>query len=433
MFSFRNILPAVRRLFGVKSEESVIESAVEERWDEEYRDIRRLNFTQIFADRLAKYTFAGTSVRAYDPMVDAALMRCMRRSRKWCQLAIGTGRAFLIPYVIGSDIYTDIITQGRAIATRSIGDDLLGIAVLADMRYYDKKWYARWTRYEFSPEEHTFTVENKATEQMGGAEVPLSAVPEWSQIEPLLIIEGVDRPLFAYVDSPKDNRTTDRLQGAPITFGCDETIREIYECIAQYRTEFRLKRAFLGVDKLMLDKDGVPMNELYRTFEGKDTESLFEIFSPEIRDSSYRERLYELFARLEKEVGTSNGILTPADTSMATATQVRRAMFDTFAMVGDIRDSVSTALKELCYAYGCYLELLGIPFSGDIGVDIRWGDEFIRDSAEAFAQMMDAQSIGAVSREEIRAQIFPEETSEVARAVISEIDMESSLNSMTEL
>ena len=78
MFSFRNILPAVRTLFGIRTQESPIESTAQTRWDEEYRDIRRLNFTEIFANRLAKYTFAGTRISDSDPTLDAALLRCMR-------------------------------------------------------------------------------------------------------------------------------------------------------------------------------------------------------------------------------------------------------------------------------------------------------------------------------------------------------------------
>lgn len=422
MFRFRNIFPAIRVLFGVKSSESFMENAIETKWDEEYRKIDKINFAEIFANRLSKYTFAGSSITVDDEAMNKALARCMVKSRKWCQAAIGTGRAFLVPYVIGQTIYTDIITQGKAIVTKMVGDDIYGIVVLADIRKVDRKWYMRWTRYEYDAEAKTFTVENKATHHEGGGEVVLNAVPEWANIEPLVVINGVERPLFAYVDSPKDNRTSDRLQGAPITFGCDKTIAEIHECIEQYRIEFKLKKTFLGVDKLMLDKDGKPINDLYQTFEGKDTESLFEIFSPDIRDASYRGRLLDLFARLEKEVGTSNGILTPADTSMATATQVRRAMFDTFSMVNDIRDSVARAIDTLCYAYGVYMDLLGIPFNSDYAVTYTWGDEFVKDSAESFSQKVQAESIGAVSKAEVRAELYPNETPEEAETAIKKIE-----------
>ena len=424
MFSFRNIFPAVRVLFGAVSNESALENAVEARWDEEYRRVDRINFAEIFANRLSKYVFAGSHISASDQRINAALDGCMRKSRKWCQTAIGTGRIYLVPYIVGNRIYTDIIPQGRAVVTRNVGDDILGIAVLADIRQYDRKWYFRWTKYELDEQRGVFTVENKATRHGSSDEVPLDVLDEWAEIVPRIEISGVERPLFSYVDSPKDNRTADRLQGAPITFGCEKTIEEIYECFEQYRDEFKLKRTFLGVDKLMLDKDGRPINELYQTFEGKDTESLFEIFSPDLRDASFRGRILDLFARLEREVGTSSGILTPAETSMATATQVRRSMFDTFAMVEDIRDSITRAVKELCYAYSVYLSVSGESFDINYTLSFNWGDELTRESSEIFAQMSAAEQRGVVSKAELRTLIFPNETPEQAQTAIERISNE---------
>lgn len=424
MFSLRNAVYTMRSLFGVQAKESAIENGIETRWDEEYRRADRINFAEIFANRLAKYTFAGSSITVSDAKMNEILARCMAKSRKWCQTAIGTGRVFLIPYVIGERIYTDIVTQGKAVVTKHEGDEIHGIAVLSDIRCTDEKWFLRWTRYDYDAQKKLFRIENKATRLDGTAEIPLSSVADWGDIVPVIEIEGVERPLFAYVDSPKDNRTTDRLQGAPITFGCDKTIAEIHECLAQYRDEFKLKRTFLGVDRLMLDKQGQPINELYQTFDGKTSESLFEIFSPDIRDSAYRERLLCLFSMLEKQVGTSCGILTPAETSAATATQIRRSMFDTFAMVNDIRSSISAAVRSLCYAYGAYMSLLGIPFDAGYTISFKWGDEFLKDSAESFSQKLSAHGAGAVSRAELRAELYPEETPEEAAQAIRQIDAE---------
>ena len=59
-------------------------------------------------------------------------------------------------------------------------------------------------------------------------------------------------------------------------------------------------------------KDGrLPSDGLYKMFNGetRDGKPFWEIFDPSIRDSSYFARLEELYSRLEKEVGTSDGIL----------------------------------------------------------------------------------------------------------------------------
>lgn len=419
-FLFR-IRERFRTLFKKKLTEPLRESGEEAKWEADYRDIARTNFTEIFANRLTNYTLCEGIVECDDPALDAPLQKAVDKWYKWVQMAFGTGRVFLIPYCIGDSLYTDVIPQGRAWTTKNVGDDVVGIGVIADLRYKDKETFARIASYEWDPVAKTFTIENKAI-RGNGAEVPLSILEEWETIEPIITLHGIERPLFTFVDCPKDNRSTDRMQGAPITFGCDGTIKEILDCFDQYADEYDLKQSWLGVDRAMLDKNGQPdKSKLYKTFIGKNTESLFEIFSPDIRDASYKARILDLFARLEKQVGTSAGILTPAETSNATATQVRRSMFDTLAIVDRMRYSIERALNDLGYIYGVYMDLLGIHHEKEYSIKAVWGQSMVTDSAERFSQLIQAESAGAVKTSEVRQFVYPNETPEEAEAAIQEI------------
>lgn len=406
-------------LFRKKLKESFIESGVESRWEAEYKKIDEINFTEIFANRLTNYTIDGCSIHCEDENIDELYEALMAKAQKWVQMAYGTGRVFLIPYIVANRVYTDIIPQGRAWVTNAIGDDVTGIGVLADIRFIGNRRFYRFTSYEYDPTAKTFVIENKATNDNGG-EVPLSTFDEWATIEPIITLNNVEKPLFAYVDSPKDNRTTDRLQGAPITLGCEYTIKEIKDALKQYCEEFNLKQSWLGVDRIMLGKDGKPDSHLFKTFDGKSTENMFEIFSPDIRDASYRARLLDLFGRLEKQVGTSNGILTPAETANATATQVRRSMYDTLSMVNRMRASIDNALDALAYTYSVYLGLVGINADADAPVKKVWSDGMLYDSTERFAQMMQARGV-AVTEEEIRQFLMPNEGEAERAAAIQSI------------
>lgn len=410
-----------RNLFKKKLTEPLRESGEEAKWESEYRDFSKVNFTEIFANRLTNYTLSGSSASCDDPVMDKLLGKAVAKWYKWVQMAYGVGRVFLIPYCIGTDIYTDIVPQGRAWTTKMRGDDIVGIGVLADVRYRDREMFARISSYEWNPDTKEFIVENKAI-RSSGAEIPLSFLDEWADIEAILKLQNVEKPLFAFVDCPKDNRGTDRLQGAPITFGCDSTIKEILDCFEQYEEEFDLKQTWLGVDRAMLDKNGQPdTSKLYKTFIGKSTESLFEIFSPDIRDASYKARILDLFARLEKQVGTSAGILTPAESSNATATQVRRSLYDTLAIVNRMRSSIEDALDALAYIYGVYLELLGIAHDPDAVITKTWNEDMTEDREQQFSQTMQAHSAGAVKTSEVRRFIYPSETPEEAEAAVQEI------------
>lgn len=413
---FRNLF---FKLFKKDSSESNLDSRKEGEWEKEYERIDRINFAEIFATRLTNYTLDGFSFDCDNDDITEAIDGLMGKSYKWAQMAFGVGRVFLVPYITGGKIYTDIIPQGRAWTTAMVGDDIYGIGVMADIRVKNNRRFYRLTSYEFDPETNTFTIENKATNE-SGAEVALNTFKEWAGIEPVITLKGVEKPLFAFVDCPKDNRTTDKLQGAPITFGCDDTIQEIRDTMKQYASEFDLKQSWLGVDKLMLGKDGKPDNHLFRTFDGKSTENLFEIFSPDIRDNSYRQRLLDLFSKLEKQVGTSNGILTPADTSMATATQVRRSMYDTLAMVGRMRNSIDKAIRALCYCYEVYFPFIGKATPKEYNLRLYWEDKMLQDTTERFQNLMQAKGF-AVKDEEIRQLLFPNETAEERAAAVQEI------------
>lgn len=406
-------------LFKKDSKESNLDSRKEGEWEKEYERIDRINFAEIFATRLTNYTLDGFSFDCDNDDITEVIEALMDKSYKWAQMAFGVGRVFLVPYITGGKIYTDIIPQGRAWTTSMQGDDVLGIGVLADIRVKNNRRFFRLASYEYDQKTKEFTIENKATNE-SGAEVALSTFAEWADIEPVITLKGVEKPLFAFVDCPKDNRTTDKLQGAPITFGCEETIQEIRDCMRQYASEFDLKQSWLGVDKLMLGKDGKPDNHLFRTFDGKSTENLFEIFSPDIRDNSYRQRLLDLFGKLEKQVGTSSGILTPADVSMMTATQVRRALYDTLAMVERMRKSIDKAIRALCYCYEVYFPFIGKATPKQYNLRLYWEDKMLQDTTERFQNLMQAKG-SAVKDEEIRQFLFPNETAEERAAAVQEI------------
>lgn len=413
---FRNLF---FKLFRKDSSESNLDSRKEGEWEKEYERIDRINFAEIFATRLTNYTLDGFSFDCDNDDINEVIDALMDKSYKWAQMAFGVGRVFLVPYITGGKIYTDIIPQGRAWTTSMKGDDVLGVGVLADIRVKNNRRYYRLTSYDFDPETKTFTIENKATND-SGAEVALSTFAEWADIEPVITFKGVEKPLFSFVDCPKDNRTTDKLQGAPITFGCDDTIAEIRETLKQYFDEYDLKQSFLGVNKAMLDKDGKINSKLYRTFVCSPNSSLFEIFSPDIRGTAYESRLLNLFARLEKQVGTSSGILTPADVSMMTATQVKRALYDTLAMVERMRKSIDKAIRALCYCYEVYFPFIGKATPKQYELRLYWEDKMLQDTTERFQNLMQAKGF-AVKDEEIRQFLFPNETAEERAAAVQEI------------
>lgn len=430
------LLASAVKLFGKggQTRESILDQRVEERWSRAYRDLSRINFTEIFAGRLSNYALSGSAVTADNEDIDNVLKKLMAKSGKWCPLALGIGRVYLVPYVIGDEVYVDYIPQSDVVTTSVLGDEVTAFVCVSDIKTVGKNTYARLTEHIYDKATSTYTVRNKATRTAsGGGEVPLATVPEWAEIVPEFVFTGVEQRPFGYVDSPKDNRDGDKAQGASILIGCDDTVREIRETIKQYEIEFDHKRSVLGVDRTMLDTEQMERNgghvaitqkHILTSSHGRLGEGggdLFSVYSPDIRDDAYEARLLHLFARLEKQVGTSSGILTPADTSMATATQVRRAMYDTFAMVDRIRASITSAVDHLAYGIQLMLEIAGTRVPDGWKVSYDWSDDMVTDTTEQFAQISQGHSAGVLSDIEYRRFFFPDETEEEARKALEEI------------
>lgn len=434
----RQFLQSALRLFSAKGKarETYLEQRREERWDADYKDKRRINFVEIFSNRLATYAMNGSTLNCDDETLDGHLYAVWCRSAKWLPLAIGVGRVYLVPYIVGNRVYTDYIAQSNVIATDFTGDELTGFICVSDVKTVGRERYARLTHHQYDADAKTYTVINKAVIQRSGnygGDVPLSVVPEWADLLPEITFTGVESIPFGYVDSPKDNRNADKMQGASICDGCEGTIKEIYDTVDQYTIEFDHKRSVLGVDRHMIDQETMQRNggrvaitQEYILTEntgrlGTGSTDLFSVYSPDIRDAAYRDRLLHLFARLEKQVGTSNGILTPADTSMATATQVRRAMYDTWAMVGRIRTSVEQAMYNLAYGMTVMLGVIGVAVAEDAVLTFDWSQDLLKDSAEEFSQMTQGHSAKVISDVEMRRFFYPTESTEEAQKALEEI------------
>lgn len=432
---FRRIGPTIAYLFrGVPFTEGYVEQTVESVWEEDYQRVDVSNYTEIFANRLTNYALYGGSIFADDEEIDKCVQGLMKKARKICIWSLAVGRSYIVPYVSGGIVYSDIIPQSRSVVTRRRGDDILGFACLSDIREVNKHRYARWTLYDYDPTAKVFSITNKATRYDNNAEVALKTVEEWADILPYIQFSGVEKPLFAFVDSPRDNRETDMMQGASITFGAKNTINELDRNAEDFYSEFDKKRVRLGVDRSMLDKgqtlESYVMPVMASRAGGNGASDLFAVFDPQMRDASYLARQDALLSRLEKQVGTSSGILTNAESAMATATQVRRAMFDTTAMVDAIRKSFEDAVDVLKYSYAVYLSLIGIRANGECTVTASWSQAYIEDDLERFNKIQQGHSAGIVSDVEYRREIYPNETPEEAEEALRKIREESETNEM---
>ena len=410
-----------------------------------------MNFTAIFAGKLARLVtvdsdleVTGDTARA--EAVGEALKAVWRKADPITAQVFGKGGKVIVPYVDRGKLWFSTMDQDRMAINAVSGGRITSCTFLADVIERGERKYYRLTDYTLENGTHRIT--NRAVSDAGNP-VPLADFEEWANIAEDIAIGNVDRLLFAFLKSPADNRTDKDLYGVPITYGSEELIRETLEHLAVIRREYKLTRPMLGLDaslwkrKPVRDENGnvIPFGRDIRDIQQTvqdgeypfipvdtvDGEAPWLMFSPAIRDTAMYARLQSLFEQLERSVGTSRGILTELKTKYATATEIKAAMYDTYSIVGRMREAWEAAAQDLAYAFDVLAESYGIsPAGGRGGYEVRftWDMSLYESSSETFSQMSELQSRGGLSKAELR-QWVTGGTLEAAQAAVEEAARES--------
>lgn len=422
---FRNVfLWILQNIFKIKSQTTQKEVEDNQKYAVEYERIDEINFNSIFSNKLANYVINDSNVNitgenARVELLDKTTQSMWKKAKKITSMGFGYGGVILVPYVKSGKIYYNIVSQSRVTIDEVEGENIIGATIIADKKTVNKgignsKTYYRLTNYKVR--NGNIEITQKFTDE-NGHEV---TVPDfWKNIELKKVITGVDRALFGYIKSPINNRKTDDKYGVPITYGCDSTIAEIKETMKQLYREYKLKEAFVGADSTMFNgKDSLPLNGLFKKVDAGD-DTFFEVFDPAFRP--YTDRLQELFKRLEHEIGTSAGILSEVNTANATATEIKRSMYDTFTIVDDMRSNIEKGIEDFLYSANVLANAYNLTPQGEYEVSFDWDYSLLEDSQEAFSQLITAQSKGIVSEVEVRQWLHPDETLEDSQKAIEEI------------
>ena len=419
---FKGLWAKILELFGVtKSEATPTQEEDNDKYRRRYEDIKDINYTAIFASKISSLTFsdsniivAGDNMRA--EKIKSAVNYLWSEIKKIGAKALGIGGCLAIPYINGEDVLFTVLSQDRLIINEKRGNKIVDAVILADMTKINNETYYRWTRYKL--DDGICHITNTVTDYKGQS----AHIPEWEDIQDVNITGCAMLP-FAYLRSVKDDRKNANDYGVPITYGCDVIIREIRKTLQQVADEYELKQVKLGVDErnFVKDENGkVHVSKLYELLNNPTNEKLFEIFDPAIRDSSYSARLNMLYEQLEKEVGTSKGILTEPTTNYATATEIKAGNFDTFCFVSDFRKEIEKFVNEFASACDVLCNAYGVTPTGEYTINIDWSTNLVESTQETWQQLVELKNNGGYSTAELRAWQTGE-TLEQAQAKVDEI------------
>lgn len=414
----------LNNIFKVKTETTDKEIDDNDKYAKAYENIDDINFNAIFSNKLANYVISDSNMNiegdnARTELLDMTGQSMWKKAKKIVSMAFGYGGVVIVPYVKKGKIYYNLVPQDRLTIDEMDGDLIIGATILAERRVekgaVSEKVYIRWTNYKI---ENNNLVITQQYSDGDGKQIP---VPDfWKDIQEVMSITNVDRVTFGYIKSPVNNRKQNDKYGVPITYGCDATILEIKETMKQLIREFELKEAFVGADATMFGKNGLPANGLFKKIDSTQ-DDFFQVFDPQFRDSSYMVRLQELYKRLEHEVGTSYGIISEVNTPQATATEIKRSMYDTFVLCDDMRSNIEKGMDDFFYACNVLANAYNLSAQGEYQVSFDWSYSLLEDTDSEWAHLTYGQSKGIIKDVELRQWIYPDETIEESQKAIDEI------------
>lgn len=412
-------------MFGKKQLSDEMLMQTNDEFTSKYEDSRDINFTAIFANKLANITISDSNIDVSGDNKRAELLqdtikKLKKKLKKIVARDLGTGGVLVIPYVNRNKIYFNVITQNRFSINKMVGDDIVDCTILAEHIVKNREHYYRWADYTLG--NNNLYISYRST--LEDEPIEMTLIPEWENIENISIT-NVEKMPFMYIKSPIDNRKEMDKYGAPITYGCDKQIKRIMDDLEQIDREYGLKKAFIGADSTMFKGEGaLPDNGLYKKINAGE-DNFWEVFDPAIRDTSLYNKLVNDCALLEKQVGTSRGILTEPLSTYQNRDEVRRANQDTFSLVDDIRDSLEEGLKDFLYACDILANYYNLSPQGEYELSTDWSYSMLEDSTQEFNQLMQGESRGVIKKAELRQYLKPNETLEEAQEVIDEIKKES--------
>lgn len=422
---FKSIIQYVLNfLFKTNTQTTSKEIDDNSKYAQAYENIDNINFGAIFSNKLANYTISDSAMNIDGENARVELLNktgnsMWKKAKKIVSMSFGYGGVIIVPYVKGGKIYYNLVPQSRLTIDEIDGELITGATVLAEKKVINgtisQTTYLRWTNYKV--ENGNMVITQQFSDDKGN-KIP---VPDfWKDIQEVRTITNVDRVLFGYIKSPINNRKTNDKYGVPITYGCDATILEIKETMKQMIREYELKECFVGADVTMFNgKNALPSNGLFKKIDST-SDDFFEVFDPQFRD--YTTRLQELYKRLEHEIGTSYGILSEVDSQQATATEIKRSMYDTFTICDDMRSNIEKGMEDFFYACNVLANAYNLSPQGEYELNFDWSYSLLEDTSTEWSQMTWAQSKGIVSKVELRQWLKPDETLEESEKAIQEIE-----------
>ena len=435
---YSKMMQAVARLSGGDAVYSTRMAHAVELWDGMYRGQAPWNTKTVYSAGLSA-AIAAETARLTTVELQAGITGndCIRRLffrevagalRQHVEYGMAAGTLIIKPLAGETGLHSQFIRAGRfyPLAFDASGN-------VQQCAFLDQ---IRQNRTIFTLVEiHTlghggFTIENRCfcshDDASLGAEVPLSEVERWADLSPRTTFAGLDHLPFGIFRVPLANQVdSDSLLGVSTYSRAAELLCEADRRYSDICWEYEAKQAAVHIAGSMLDYD--KENDRYRVPEGRERlyrvvnyekgmqdAPLIDVYSPEIRASSYFDGFNAQLRLIEFACNLAYGTLSDPQSVDKTAEEVKASKQRSYAYVRDCQTALERALMDWGEAAQFWARLYDLD-TGTLSMKFEWGDSIISDPQLEREEDRKDLANGTLRPEEYRAK-YRGETIEEALA-----------------
>lgn len=360
----------------------------------------------------------------------------LAKVRQQVEYGNAKGGLFFKPYVDGDSVCVDYVQADMAYPLQFDANQNVTGCVFADRRKVGAYWYTRFESHRMLPGDQ-YQIRNKAfrsdSQAYLGSEVPLSAIPEWADLQPDITIGNVTKPLFGYFRFPQANNIDPT---SPLGVSCfARAVKLIEQADKQYSRlvwEFESGERALYVDKSAMEKDGngnyvTKQKRLHRVLNiapaSISDPGFYKEWSPNLREASLLNGLNAILRQIEFVCGMDHGIISNPEVQTLTATEIKAGKQRYYTTVTDSQKSLKTALDGLLYAMDVWASIYNLAPMGNYETVYSFDDSIVADHDTQFEQDKSVVEGGGMGWVEFRMRNFGE-TEAIAKQKVQQAQEE---------
>lgn len=373
------------------------------RWVKDSKFDKTTNFAKVVCRDLAQKATSEAKITTGDDDADALLAMVADKLPEKVERILAVGSSVARPYydAQAETIRVEWFPADRVAPLQWHGDELRSVALMdfaTPSSEGGKQTYVKIETHIWG--NRSTTIQSKAylwNNGAIGAQVPLSRVPEWSDLnEKPIEITNIDHPVFTYIKTPIANNIDGSNNGVSLFANAIAQLEELdgtFSAMAWERVSGETKVFVaesmipqkMGQDGHVYDDLSAVDRRMYKVLDGGVEKNLFEVSSPVLRFDQYKTHMDELISLACKNMGLdAKSFLSDRQGNAITAQQILSEKNETYTTVLNFQEkmlkpglwSVLDNIRVLQELYG--ITVGRIP-EDDEAISITFGDSILVD------------------------------------------------------